>query len=62
MDTLGERIRFLRTSEGLSMSKLAERLVLDKPVSSATISNAESNKHSPSIELVISISKYSMLS
>ncbi|PYY28372.1 helix-turn-helix domain-containing protein [Paenibacillus illinoisensis] len=69
MDTIGERIRFLRNKDGLSMDQLADRIKLPiiksgeelsttKSVTSATISNAENNKHSPSLELIIALSRY----
>lgn len=69
MNTIGDRIKFLRNKEKLSMEQLANKIKLPiiksgqievntKSVSSATISNAENNKHSPSLELIIALAKY----
>jgi repressor LexA len=54
LDSLGERIRFLRTKENLSMAKLGSII----KASSSNISDWENGKTSPSTSAILALSKY----
>ncbi|MDP9675128.1 transcriptional regulator with XRE-family HTH domain [Paenibacillus jamilae] len=70
MDSLGERVRLMRMKKRLSMEKLATELILpvkdketgeivsSKKTTSATISNIENDKHSPSLEMAVALADY----
>ncbi|KAF6636902.1 helix-turn-helix domain-containing protein [Paenibacillus sp. CMM36] len=70
MDSLGERVRLMRTKKRLSMEKLATELILPaknketgemvgyKKTTSATISNIENDKHSPSLDMAVALADY----
>lgn len=54
MNSLGDRIRFLRNKEGLSMAKLAEAI----SVRSSNISDWENNKSNPSSSNLLALSNF----
>jgi len=71
MKTLGERIKYLRTQKGLSMDALRKALVIPLQdededeeligfarISTATISNLENNKHKPTSDIVVALSRF----
>jgi transcriptional regulator with XRE-family HTH domain len=69
MKTLGERIKHLRIQKGLSMDGLRsalaipmqeedEELIAFVKISTATISNLENNKHKPTSDIVVALSRF----
>lgn len=51
MQSIGERVRALRKSEGLTLAKFGERIGISNP----SVSNIESGKTSPSKQTVLAI-------
>lgn len=54
MDTLGQRITYLRQIKGISQKKLADEL----GISSGNLSSYENNKFKPAADTIIAICKY----
>jgi len=54
MQRFGEKLRTLRTRQGLSYRKLASQLGVDH----SHIAGIEANKHNPSPELILKIAKF----
>lgn len=56
-DSIGNRVRFLRLSKGLTMDELANQITHTK-VTKATIGNLENDRNKPGIDLIIALSKF----
>lgn len=54
MQTIGQRVRFLRSSHNLSMEELGKKI----DSNSATISNIENDKSIPGGKILIALSEY----
>lgn len=74
MNTIGERVRELRTKKRLSMDALAKsiaiplrekdtnRILAYKPTTSASISNIENDRHRPSLDMAIALAEFFQVS
>lgn len=58
MDTIGERIKYLRRKQGLSLQELAD--IIGK--SKGNISGYENNKYEPSAQTILALAKYFKIS
>lgn len=70
MNTIGERVRELRTKKRLSMDALAKSISIPvrekdtnnilayKPTTSASISNIENDRHRPSLDMAIALAEF----
>lgn len=70
MNTIGERVRELRTKKRLSMDALAKSIAIPlrekdtnkilayKPTTSASISNIENDRHRPSLDMAIALAEF----